>query len=101
MTEHLAPVKRVEIVVEGVHETEVVRRIARAGIDGWTLHRHAAGTGSRGARDGEGLTDVLQNIVFVVAAKPEQAEQLALSLRPLLQRFGGVCLISDAQWLMH
>jgi len=94
-------VKRIEIVVEAVHERTVERMIRKAGIDGYTLLRQVAGRGGRGDRDADGLTDVFRNVMFVVAAPPDRAEPLLEALRPLLHESGGMCLVSDAAWLTH
>ena len=94
-------VKRVEVVVEAVHEPSVERLIRRAGIGGYTLLRGLAGSGDRGVRDADGLTGASQNVCFIVAAEPEAAERLVEALRPLLKRAGGMCLVSDAGWVEH
>ncbi len=95
----MTTVKRLEIIVESVLEKRVARAIEEAGVGGWTLHRNAAGLGSHGLRDAEGLTAEGRNSVFIVAAPPEAAERLLALLRPLLARHGGACLVSDAAWL--
>ena len=94
-------VKRVEVVVESLHESSVERLIRRSGIGGYTLVRGVAGLGDRGRRDADGLTGVSQNVCFIVAAEPEAAERLAAALRPLLKKAGGMCLVSDAGWVEH
>lgn len=97
----MKPVKRVEIVVEAVHEQAVERLIRRAGIDGYTLIRDVAGLGGRGERAADGLTSAFQNVCFIVAAPPDDAMRLAESLRNLLRQSGGMVLITDAMWLGH
>ncbi len=95
------PIKRIEVVVEAVHERSVERMIDKAGINGYTLLRNVAGRGHRGERDADGLTVASQNVCFIVAAPPEEATRLVEALRPLLKRSGGMCLVSEAQWLAH
>ncbi len=97
----LQHVKRLEIVVEALQESAVQRLIADAGIGGYTLTRGVVGHGHRGDRDADDLTDVFRNVVFLVAAPPDAAEQLLIQLRPLLASSGGMCLVTDAQWLIH
>ena len=97
----MKPVKRIEIVVESVHRSQVERLIADAGISGFTLVRDTIGRGERGTRDAEGLTSVFRNDCFIVAADPDAAEVLVASLHGLLERYGGMCLVSDALWLKH
>jgi hypothetical protein len=30
-----------------------------------------------------------------------EATRIIEAMRPMLKRFGGVCLVSDAQWVIH
>ena len=94
-------VKRIEIVLESVHDDTVVRMIRQAGIDGFTMLRGVAGSGNRGGRDADGLPDVFQNVCFIIAAEADACDRLLEMLRPLLNESGGMCLVSDAKWLKH
>ena len=94
-------VKRIEIVVEATQEETIRKLIEDAGIDGFTLLHAVAGQGQRGERSGDGLSDAFQNVVFVIAAPEEQVTAFVESVRPVLKRTGGVCLVSDARWLKH
>jgi len=60
-----------------------------------------AGRGNRGERSGDGLSDSFQNVVFVIAAREGQVTGFVESVRPVLERTGGICLVSDARWLKH
>ncbi|MDJ0848141.1 MAG: transcriptional regulator [Myxococcota bacterium] len=94
-------VKRIEIVVEAAQQARIERLIEEAGIDGFTLLHTVAGRGQRGAREGDGLSDAFQNVYFVIAAPAERMEAFVESVRPVLKRVGGICLVSDARWLKH
>ena len=63
--------------------------------------RDATGIGDRGARMGDQLSDVLKNSYVLTACPDEQLQPLVEAIRPLLKRFGGICLVSDAQWIIH
>lgn len=94
-------VKRIEIVVEAPQEETIRRLIEDAGIDGFTLLHAAAGHGQRGDRTSDGLSTAFQNVVFVIAAPETETAEFVESIRPILKRTGGICLVSDAQWLKH
>jgi len=94
-------VKRIEIVVEAAQADKVREAIDEAGIDGFTLLHAVAGRGERGERAGDGLSDVFQNLVFVIATPEEHVDGFVEKIRPILQRTGGICLVSDARWLKH
>jgi nitrogen regulatory protein PII len=97
----MRPVKRIEIVVEAPQEETIRRLIDEAGIDGFTLVHAAAGRGQRGDRTSDGLSSAFQNVVFLIAAPAEQVGDFVETVRPILERTGGICLVSDAQWLKH
>jgi hypothetical protein len=59
------------------------------------------GMGGRGERSGDELTSVFSNTYIMSACPPETAQKVAKELRPLLKRYGGACIISDALWVGH
>jgi hypothetical protein len=63
--------------------------------------RDIAGRGGRGERRGDELTGVFSNSYVMTACPAEQVEGLIDALRPVLTRFGGVALVSDAMWVVH
>jgi nitrogen regulatory protein PII len=94
-------VKRVELVIDAVELPQVLRIVKSLGIGGWTLVRDVAGQGDRGSRMGDQPTDVMRNVVLIIACDYEQSKRLAEAIRPILARMGGMCLISDATWVVH
>lgn len=94
-------VKKVEIVAESDFMPKIVRLFEKENINGYTVIRNASGKGDKGVRDGYGLTDVFQNNYILLACTQEELERITEPLRALLKRIGGMCLVSDAQWLIH
>lgn len=94
-------IKKVEIVAESDFLPKIVGLLEKENINGYTVIRNASGKGDKGVRDGYGLTDVFQNIYILLACSEEELERIREPLRALLKRIGGMCLISDAQWLIH
>ena len=97
----MKPVKRIEIVIDALHARAVLEVLERHALSGWTQLRVEAGAGERGVRRDDELSGVTTNSLVITTCAPEALEALAEDLRPLLVRFGGVCLISDARWLLH
>ena len=50
---------------------------------------------------GDELTVVFKNSYVFTVCSEEIDNSIAESLRPLLSKVGGVCIISDVLWLMH
>lgn len=94
-------VKRLEIVTDTLALERVLQLLADAGVSGYTVIRNAEGKGHRGLRSGDDVTRVFQNSYVLVACTPEQVEQVVAAVRPVLKRVGGICLVSDAQWVLH
>ncbi|MFN2200070.1 MAG: P-II family nitrogen regulator, partial [Caldilineaceae bacterium] len=80
---------------------DLLRKLTAAGVTGYTLIRAVEGSGERGRRSGDELTGIMQNSLIIIACSPELAERITEVVLPVLRRFGGVCLVSDAEWVEH
>lgn len=94
-------VKKVEVVISSVQLPKVLRLFGEKGISGYTVIDGVKGKGERGERRGDDVTDVFHNSYVMTACSEEQVSELVEAVRPLLERYGGVCLVSDAQWIVH
>jgi nitrogen regulatory protein PII len=97
----MKPVLRVEIVIESAFTPRVLEALSAVGLSDHTLIREVQGRGDRGERRGEELTDRDRNCLILVACEPDREAALTGALRPLLARYGGMCLVSEARWLRH
>lgn len=94
-------VKRIEIVADATQLEPLLERLRACDAPGWTVLKGVAGFGDRGERDADQPTDVLGNVMILVACDEERAMTIVDQVRPILTRFGGLCLISDAQAARH
>jgi len=94
-------IKRIEIVIDAAHTPELVRAIKASGATGYTLVRDVQGSGDRGDRSGDELGNVFRNCYLIVAATASLTPTIVEAARPLLERHGGMCLVSDASWVEH
>jgi nitrogen regulatory protein PII len=94
-------IKRVEIVTDSLEIQEVIDVIESIGITGYTLIRDVLGKGERGVQGGDELTGVFKNSLLLVACKDAEVPGLVEAIRPMLKKRGGICLVSDAQWVVH
>lgn len=97
----MTPVKRIEIVVPEHLLRELQELLDRHRPGGYTVMRGLSGKGDRGVQSGDGLSGEFSNAAVLVACPEPVAGPLLEDLRPLLARFGGMCLVSEAQWLRH
>ena len=97
----MMPVKRIEIIIDALELPDVLEKLEAAGVSGYTVIKDATGKGERGTRAGGELSGTFINSYVMTACAPKQVEPVVESLRPILKRFGGVCLVSDAEWLIH
>ncbi len=97
----MTPVKRIEMIVPEHLLREALELIDRHKPGGYTVMRGLSGKGHRGVQSGDGIVGEFSNAWILVACEAALAQPLLDELRPLLVRFGGVCLVSDAQALEH
>lgn len=97
----MQPIKRVEIVTDSLEMQEVTDIIDQLGISGYTLIKEVLGKGERGVQSGDELTGVFKNSLLLVACEAEKVPALVEAIRPVLKKRGGICLVSDAQWVVH
>jgi PII-like signaling protein len=95
------PVKRLEIVVDQAELPRLVAALDAGRVAGYTVLRDAQGMGRRGRRGGDGLSGEFSNGVVIIATPVDEVQRIVDIVRPVLRVHGGICLMSDAQWLIH
>ncbi|MEM1134644.1 MAG: transcriptional regulator [Bacteroidota bacterium] len=94
-------IKKIEIVTGSLDAKKVINLLDEKGIKGYTIIKNVMGNGDKGYQDGDGLHEAFQNKYIMVACSEEELEKLVEPLRAILKKSGGICLVSDAQWLVH
>ena len=98
----MKPCKRIEIVIETPLVPSLVALLKELDVPGYTLIPDIRGSGDRGIRRADELSGESSNSVVLIACDdPAIVESLLESVRPLIRRSGGICLLSDAHWLRH
>lgn len=93
--------KRVEVVINSRELSKLLRVLEEEGVTGYTVIEGVKGKGGRGERMSDDLTGVFRNSYVMTACPAERAAGLVEAVRPLLERYGGICLVSDAQWIVY
>ena len=98
----MKPSKRIEIVIEQPLAERMIETLHALDAPGYTLLRNVGGSGDRGARRADELAGDSSNCLFLIACDdPAAVQRIVEGVRPLLSRFGGICLVSDCLWLRH
>ena len=93
--------KRVEIITDAAAQTEVIGLLDSVKVTGYTVFPVLSGRGERGERSGDTLTSAFSNLHTLTVCSSEEADRIVELCRPVLKRFGGICLISDCVYVKH
>ncbi|MBW4579179.1 MAG: P-II family nitrogen regulator [Tildeniella nuda ZEHNDER 1965/U140] len=86
-------VKKIEIIANSFELGKILENLDKSGVYGHAVIRNVAG---KGLRDGEDLDmTMLDNVYIIAFCMPEHIKTVAENVRPLLNKFGGTCYISD------
>ena len=88
-------IKRIELVVPTIELKPVIKRFKKLGIDKYSIIRHVIGRGEFG-ESSDDVDDQLTSVYILTTCLGGEEEALYLELQPILQKFGGVFLVSDA-----
>jgi nitrogen regulatory protein PII len=86
-------VKKIEIIANSFELGKILDSLDKSGVHGHAVIRNVAG---KGLRAGEDLDmTMLDNVYIIAFCMPEQIKTVVENVRPLLNKFGGTCYISD------
>ena len=95
-------IKKVEIIIDYQELPRLLELFKKDGTEvGYTVIKEAFGSGGRGEMAGDGLSGAFTNSYLLIACSEDEANRIVEIVRPILKRFGGVCLVSDAMWVKH
>ncbi|MBW4593411.1 MAG: P-II family nitrogen regulator [Brasilonema angustatum HA4187-MV1] len=87
-------VKRIEIIANSFELGKILDRLDKSGVNGHIVIRNVAGKGLRGRAEDLDMT-MLDNVYILAFCTPEEIKPVVENLKPLLNKFGGTCYISD------
>ena len=96
----MEPIKRIEIITNSLEIPKVLNILENIGFD-YTVIKEVTGKGDRGKVINDLETQALTNGYVLSICTTEQEHQLVAAIEPILKKVGGVCIISDAQWITH
>jgi hypothetical protein len=87
-------VKRIEIISDSIELPKLLRSLQQSQINRYTVIRNVESGDVSGTNEGDAtMIDMAYIIAF---CSLEQAKDAIEKIRPILNRFGGSCYISDA-----
>ncbi len=98
---HMRHMKRLEIVVDTLHLGRLLTKLRDAGATGYTVLPNASGFGDRGDQRADDVSGVSTNSLVLLAVPLDSAPVVIEAARAALRKYGGICLVSDCQWLEH
>ncbi len=87
-------VKRIEIIANSFELGKILDSLNKSGVHGHAVIRNVAGKGLREGREDLDMT-MLDNVYIIAFCMPDLIETVVENVRPLLNKFGGTCYISD------
>ena len=90
-------VKRIEIIANSFELGKILDGLKKAEIPGHIIIRNVAGQGFEGSFRTEDLDMTnLDNVYIIAFCAPEKLKSAVAIIRPILNKFGGTCYISDS-----
>ena len=97
----MKPTCKVEIIIDKVRVRAVLEVFETHGLSGWTRLRVEAGAGKRGERRDDDPGGATASRLLITTCRPEKLDALVDDLRPIMKRYGGACIVSEAQWVAY
>ncbi|MCF7989958.1 MAG: P-II family nitrogen regulator [Thiohalocapsa sp.] len=93
-----APMKKLEIVVEGEYQEFVVDLLNRAGVTGYTVLHNVSGKGAHGHHEAHLLFNEDSVLIMIITAVPEKlVDPILEGLTPFFNKHMGVVFVSDIE----
>ena len=89
--------KKVSIVVESLKLKKMYNIIHKSKMPGYTIIPDVGGSGQTGRHDIEEVSDACRNSLITIICTPEEADRLTDEVRPIIQRHGGICFVSNVE----
>ncbi len=94
-------VKKIEIITNFLELQQVTNILDKAGISGYSIIKDVTGSGDRGKVINDLATEALTNVYILSVCDQEQEVEIVKAITPILKKYGGICIVSDAKWVAH
>jgi nitrogen regulatory protein PII len=87
-------VKKIEIIANSFELGKILDKLHKSDVRGHAVIRNVAGSGLREGNEDLDMT-MLDNVYIIAFCLPDRIDTVIENVRPLLNKFGGTCYISD------
>ena len=94
-------VKKVEIIVDTFHIDDVLSILEQVHVSGYTVIKNTSGKGNFGIAYSSLDFEFTNSYIMTVCTDEIQLNRLVELITPLLKKFGGICLVTESQWVVH
>jgi len=89
-------VTRIESITGPIEFRSLVNELEAAGVPGHAVVRDVLGKGGRTVSSWDSISSEGENLLVVTTVPEDRLMSLVETIRPVLETFGGSCLVSDA-----
>jgi nitrogen regulatory protein PII len=94
-------IKKIEIITNSLELKQVTNVLDKAGISGYSVIKDVTGSGDRGRVIDDLETAALTNVYILSICHQGKEEEVVEAITPILKKYGGICIVSDAKWIAH
>jgi nitrogen regulatory protein PII len=94
-------VKKVEIIIDTYHVEDVIKILDAIQVSGYTVIKDTSGKGDRGLSCTDLDCNFSSSYIITVCTNENQLNSLTEKITPLLKKVGGICIVTDAKWVLH
>lgn len=94
-------IRKVEIIIDTFHIQDALNILEQIKVSGYTVIQDTSGKGDRGISCSDLECDFTSSYIMTVCTNEKQLDTLIELIKPLLKKVGGICLFSEAKWVIH
>jgi len=88
-------VKRIEIISDSIELGKILEGLKQAGATSYTVIHNVDSKGIKGTVFDDSAVTMLDNAYVIAFCPPDKVKELVEIIRPILNKFGGSCWISE------
>lgn len=93
--------KKVEVIIESIYLNRLIELFKEGNVTGYTIIRDIEGAGGHGLKTADDAHDILSNTYVFTLCNEEKFNKMIEKIRAFIDKYGGKCIVIDAQVLLH